>query len=550
MAGKATPPALPRGWPRRVKAAVLMVMSMLRAAFDVEVARRLDGSVPAARDAAELARLRAENDTLKDELRVLRARFGRLKGPNRPRYSGPERLEILELKARCGWTAKETARRFLLDEETVAGWTSKVAEEGKDALLRVEPPVNKFPDLVDRIITRACGALPLPTKRKIATFLARVGLHVSPTTIWRRLKRPEATGPAPATAAESPSDTSGVPPRTVTAKYPGHVWSIDLTVVPTGGGFWSALGQVFPQVWPFCWWVAVAEDMFSRLVVGFAVFRKQPTSEEVRAFLDRARRASGKGPKHTVTDRGPQFDCEAFRSWCKRRRVKPRYGAVGRYGSIAVIERFIRTLKDECFRLIRVPMRLAEMRTETGLFVGWYNRDRPCQSLRSRTPEEVWFDREPGCEKPRWEPRLKWPRSSLCAAPQAPVNGPPRRSCRPRGQLCGGSDTSPRPQAAQVGLNPSRPRIHGAPRPARGRGQSAFSPPPILCAHHLSPPALSRGAGPLQAPGIRRLHAPPIHRTGSRQHRTSRAGSLGFDVRLIERFLDGVPEPRRVVAGL
>ena len=231
------------------------------------------------------------------------------------------------------------------------------------------------------------------------------------------------TGPAPVIAAESPSDTPDAPQRTVTAKYPGHVWNVDLTVVPTGGGLWSALGQVLPQVWPFCWWVAVAEDMFSRLVVGFAVFRKQPTSEQVCAFLDRARRASGKGPKYTVTDRGPQFDCEGFRSWCKRRRIKPRYGAVGRYGSIAIVERFIRTLKQECFRLIRVPMRLAEMRTEARLFVGWYNRHRAHQALNCRTPEEVRSDREPACERPRWEPRPKWPRDSLCAAPQAPVKG-------------------------------------------------------------------------------------------------------------------------------
>ncbi len=52
-------------------------------------------------------------------------------------------------------------------------------------------------------------------------------------------------------------------------------------------------------------------------------------------------------PKYFVTDRGKQFDCHAFRKWCKRRKVKPRYGAVGKYGSIAVIERFNRTLKYE-----------------------------------------------------------------------------------------------------------------------------------------------------------------------------------------------------------
>lgn len=52
-------------------------------------------------------------------------------------------------------------------------------------------------------------------------------------------------------------------------------------------------------------------------------------------------------PKCLVTDKGKQLDCEAFRKWCRRRRIKPRYGAVGKYGSLAVIERLNRTLKYE-----------------------------------------------------------------------------------------------------------------------------------------------------------------------------------------------------------
>ncbi len=52
-----------------------------------------------------------------------------------------------------------------------------------------------------------------------------------------------------------------------------------------------------------------------------------------------------------------------------------------------------------------------------------YNRFRPHQGLMGRTPDEVYFDREPAIEKPRWEPRPKWPRTSGCAAPYVPVKG-------------------------------------------------------------------------------------------------------------------------------
>jgi transposase InsO family protein len=59
---------------------------------------------------------------------------------------------------------------------------------------------------------------------------------------------------------------------------------------------------------------------------------------------------------------------------CRRKHIKPRYGAVGKHGSISVIERFIRSFKDEFTRRIHVPLRLARMREESNLYLVWYNR--------------------------------------------------------------------------------------------------------------------------------------------------------------------------------
>ncbi len=50
-----------------------------------------------------------------------------------------------------------------------------------------------------------------------------------------------------------------------------------------------------------------------------------------------------------------------------------------------------------------------------------YDRFRPHQGLMCRTPDEVYFNRRPAIEKPRWEPRAKWPRTSGCAAPYVSV---------------------------------------------------------------------------------------------------------------------------------
>ena len=125
----------------------------------------------------------------------------------------------------------------------------------------------------------------------------------------------------------------------VTAKRPNHVWHVDLTTVSTATGFCTTwLPFALPQCWPFCWWVAVAIDHFSRRVMGFAVFTKQPTSVALRAFLGRTIAKAGAAPKYLVCDRGSQFDCKGFRDWCKRAGIKPpRYGAIGRGTRLRVV---------------------------------------------------------------------------------------------------------------------------------------------------------------------------------------------------------------------
>ncbi|HOI56371.1 MAG TPA: DDE-type integrase/transposase/recombinase [Phycisphaerae bacterium] len=168
-------------------------------------------------------------------------------------------------------------------------------------------------------------------------------------------------------------------PRVVTARYPNHVWHVDLSAVPIVAGLalpW--LPFALPQRWPFCWWVATAIDHFSRRVVGLAAFDRQPSSVQVRQFLARAIRRAGQPPKYLICDKGGQFWCDGFKSWCKRRGIKPRFGAVGKHGSIAVVERFIRTMKAECTRrLLLTPLRRESFRQELDLFATWYNEHRP-----------------------------------------------------------------------------------------------------------------------------------------------------------------------------
>jgi transposase InsO family protein len=176
----------------------------------------------------------------------------------------------------------------------------------------------------------------------------------------------------------------------VNAKESNHVWQIDLTVVPTAAGLWTPwFPFALQKTWPFCWWVGCVVDHYSRTVVGFAVFSKQPTSIDIRRLLGRLKGTIGTLPKYIVSDKGRQFDCDDFRAWSRRRKVSPRYASTDSLRATAVIERFIRSLKDEWLRCIRVPYLPDAMQRELSLYKRWFERHRPHQGLDGRTPLEV-----------------------------------------------------------------------------------------------------------------------------------------------------------------
>jgi transposase InsO family protein len=160
--------------------------------------------------------------------------------------------------------------------------------------------------------------------------------------------------------------------------------------------------------------------------MGFAVYRALPSSVAVREFLERVFQKSGTVPRHLVSDRGKQFIAKGFRRWCRRWSIQLRFGALDKHGSLAVIERSMRTLKSECTRrLILVPYRLTRFQQELALYFTWHNGQRPHSGLRGATSGEIYHRRRQAIRAPRFEPRGRWPRRSPCAMPQTLIRGQP-----------------------------------------------------------------------------------------------------------------------------
>lgn len=410
---------LPQDWPSRVKSAILHVISL--AQFTLAYTRGWAANSPNARIRlkAKLDPALQEINLLHEEVRIKDVRMTQLSPPRRPYYPSTERMAILQLKAARNWSQEQTARAFLVTADTIRSWLRRVDEEGPNALVQLCEPVNKFPQFVRYIVQQLKALCPMLGKVKIAQILARAGLHLGVTTIGRILK--EKPAPKPTTARQSDANHS-----VVASKYPNHLWQMDLTVVPIGPGLWTTgLPFSLPQCWPFCWWLGVIMDHCSRRIMGITLFSREPTSEAMRAFLGRTIHATGVTPRHLVTDQGPQFTCQNFKPWCRRKGIRPRFGAIGEHGSMAVIERLILTLKQGIAWLTLAPLRRRAFLRELRYLAAWYNDHRPQMTLGGRTPDEVYHRLRPMNRQPRFEPRTLWPRSSPCAKPVTLVKGKP-----------------------------------------------------------------------------------------------------------------------------
>ncbi len=408
---------LPSSWPSCVKSAMLNVIAL--ALYAVTYTRSWAVNCPVAR-----VRLKAENDQLRQEVALLTeeiyikdARMERVDPQKRPHYGPTERMAILELRAARAWSGQRTADVFLVTAATISSWLKRVDEEGCTALVQIREPVNKFPDFVRYAVQRLKTLCPKLGKVKIAEILCRAGLHLGATTVGRILK--EKPSPTPREARETTD-------RVVTAKEPNHVWHIDLTTVPTGGGFWAPWRPLaLPQCWPFCWWLAVVIDHYSRRAMGFAVFLKRPKSVTVRTFLGKMIARVHASPKYVICDKDRVFWCGDFKRWCRRKGTRPRSGAGGQHGSIAVVERFIKSIKEQGTRQILIPRRRAGLRRELNSLLAWYNENRPHAALAGRTPNELYFRLRPANRRPRLEPRQRWPRRAPCAGPRTLIAGQP-----------------------------------------------------------------------------------------------------------------------------
>jgi transposase InsO family protein len=305
---------------------------------------------------------------------ILGARWDKVPERQRPHYGSEQRFRILRIRSFLGLSQRETAAMFRVSPETIARWEVETRRDGDSPRLLVSPnpPVRRFADVVKAVV-KTMELAGFGGNDLIARTLARAGWKLSARTVGR-IRRERFPSPPP------PGATSGVP-RAVRAKRPNHVWMVDLTDVK------GLFGLVTFKV-------AVVFDAFSRMPLSVRVFSKEASALEIARFVSRTAKRHGR-PAHFISDRARCFTGEIFRQKLLLLGVKQRFGAVGKKGSIALIERLWRTLKDTLgLRLLR-PLAAGDLMEKVELGLVHYAHFRPHQALGGATPSEIYFGRTP-----------------------------------------------------------------------------------------------------------------------------------------------------------
>jgi transposase InsO family protein len=318
---------------------------------------------------------------------LLAERWDRIPDARRPRYTRSQRLRILRVRRLMGFSPEETARTFRVSVGTVYRWQADVMRPSEDRTCLVDgnPPVRRYADHV-RETAYAMALAGFGGYEKIAETLARAGWKISASSVVRYIKKP------PAGPAAPPLPKAG---RRLRAKYPGHIWMMDLTHVT------ALFGLVGFKV-------AAILDVFSRFPIAVRVFTKEPTAGEIRDVMEIAMRRHGR-PRHLVTDQGAQFTDRTFRDTLDALRIKQRFGAVGKHGSVGIIDRFFRTLKESLGLPLWKPLLREDLERRLEPALLHYAYHRPHRTLGGASPAEVYLGLEPAHCPPRCHPTAQRP---------------------------------------------------------------------------------------------------------------------------------------------
>jgi putative transposase len=155
-------------------------------------------------------------------------------------------------------------------------------------------------------------------------------------------------------------------------------WAMDVTHIDCGSDGWAHLAAVI--------------DRHDREIVGYKFARRGRAKEAERALeaacIDRfgTLRPDGETPV-LRSDNGLIFQSRRFRAACKDYRLRQESITPYTPEQNGIVERFFRSLKEECVWQHSFPS-FVEARRAVRRLIGWYNERRPHQALGYLSPRQ------------------------------------------------------------------------------------------------------------------------------------------------------------------
>ena len=218
---------------------------------------------------------------------------------------------------------------------------------------------------------------PFYGSRRMTAFLKLKGYTINRKRVQRLMRQMnmEAIYSKPKTSC--PGEGHKIYPyllKNLNITKPNQVWATDITYVPMARGFM---------------YLVAIMDWHSRRILSWRLSNTMDAGFCIDA-LEEAIEVHG-CPQIFNSDQGSQFTSEEFTKILKGHNIQISMDGKGCYRDNIFVERLWRTVKYECVYL-KAFDDAAKLKKELKEYFVLYNSNRPHQSLKYKTPDDVYFN--------------------------------------------------------------------------------------------------------------------------------------------------------------
>ena len=277
------------------------------------------------------------------------------------------RMEAVKL-VRSGWTTRQVGLHFGYNQSTIVRWVAKAPADSRMNIPTESSRPRSHPRTLDKLTVQAIVDERLKSGRcaeVVYEDLLEQGIQVSLSSVKRTLARHELLKKKSKWARIRES----LPRPNVTG--PGSLVQMDTVHFVD----WST-GERF--------YLYTVIDLYSRWAYA-EVHNKLSQAMSLKVAL----RAQAKADFRFVllqTDNGPEFQ-KYFRDMLAARRIALRHSRIRQSNDNAHVERFNRTLQDEC--VSSYPLRRNVTQQKLDEYLDYYNNGRRHMGIAMRRPREL-----------------------------------------------------------------------------------------------------------------------------------------------------------------